>query len=364
MANGADCTTLSIERVRAKITVGSYYYVTTGLDDQSAGDVLSFNINRSRGQPIATLSCQLAVWIDNSGALESFETAENNMGERIIVEAGALPADANDNFDNLPRLFTGYVTNVRESPHWSDARKYILDISAEDEFAKMRYLGRFSRRFKIGDDAFAVITGGKRRQGGNMTLLNRVPAGRRGLEFIHARNSGLENSPLIKTPDTKPDTPQGVKTAGSATDESSTGNYRAEPSKVYAKSGSIVYVDIIDTTTGEAIDVSSLQYTAGNGCLFCMNPAQQYFSGGGGTGAGVRPGADSFPLSWVPGSSTDSNATGVTVTVTGDYPAKLTFIHPQDGGTATIEFDIIPPHSHRNMGDGGPAVAVYDAFGV
>ena len=276
MANGADCTTLSIERVRAKIQIGSYYYVTTGLDDNAAGDIISFTINKARGQPIGTMNCQLAVWIDNDDALESFETVEDNMGEKVIVNAGALAADAVDSFNNLPTLFTGYVTSVRESPHWSDARKYILDITAEDIFARMKYMGKFSRRFKYADDAFATINGGIRRQGGNMTRLQRVPAGRRGIDFVDSGNdSSVDKTPLVKTPDWKPPTPVGVsRIRGSeydtGADTSST--YRFEPSTASVREGSVLNLSVYQQAsdgTYQKVDLSAQSRTAN--CIFHCN---------------------------------------------------------------------------------------------
>jgi len=357
MANGADCTTLSIERIRAKIQIGSYYYVTTGLDDNAAGDILSFTINKSRSQPIANMSCQLAVWIDNDDALESFETVENNMGEMIIVNAGALGADDPDGFDSLPRLFTGYVTGVREQPHWSDARKYILDVTAEDVFARMRYMGKFSRRFKYADDAFATINSGVRRQGGNMTRLQRVPAGRKGVEYRHAGNSSLESSPLIKTPDWKPKTPEGVsKIKGSVADTSATSySIEAEPPNLTMgkpEDSAVVNFYRISENDREKIPVTTVKEMQ-ECCCFLNEPAPngEY---------GLKEGDTSRSLSW----ESDPNGDGIIVRMQQAIPSRLTFVDPVTGAIANVQVDVIPPHDHRDMTRGGPAVAVYDTFGV
>lgn len=362
-----DCTNLVLERVRARIEMAGFHYVTTGLDNTAAGDILSFSLNKSRGQSTASLSCQLAVWINNSAALESFNYVEDNMGHRIILKAGALVGEPQDEFAGLPTLFTGYVVNVREQPHWSDARKYILDVQAEDVFAKMKYMGKFSRRFKIKDEAFATINGGKRRQGGNMTNLYRIPPGRKGLSFIHAGSTGgNEHSSLIKTPDYKPKSPEGIKkSTGSARTSEAAASLRAEPSKTYAKKGDAVFIQIIDRSTGEAVDVAAKAQAAGAGCVMCCDPPPQALQTGSSSGgSGIKFGENTFPVKCVTGSSQDPTAKGFEVTITGDYPARLTYIDPQTGETATVEFDIVPPHTHRDMTGGGPAVSVYDAYGV
>lgn len=354
MANGADCTTLSIERIRAKIQIGSYYYVTTGLDDNAAGDIISFTINKSRGQPISTMNCQLAVWIDNDNALESFETVEDNMGERVVVMAGALEADAVDSFTNLPTLFTGYITSVRENPHWSDARKYILDVTAEDVFARMKYMGKFSRRFKYADDAFATINGGVRRQGGNMTRLQRVPPGRKGIDFVESGNdASMDRTPLVKTPDYKPKTPEGVsriKGSPYETGSDSSSTYRMSPSNVAAGPGSVLSVKVSEQSsdgTYSNVDLESKSRTAN--CIFNCN------------GQGLRTGDDpNLPVKY---ELTDSETATFTVKAVHAH-TTIMYIDPQTGGTAVLNIEGIPPHDHRDMDRGGPAVAVYDTFGV
>lgn len=360
---GQNCTDLSIVRIRAKITIGSYYYVTTGLDGNAAGDVISFSVNASRGQPTAKLSCQVAALFDRTGLIPEFGGDEENMGERIIVRAGSLlPEQEDDDFSSLPTLFTGYITSVRTSPHWSERDKQILDITAEDEFTKFQYQGKISRRFKVKDDAFAVITGGKRRQGGQMTKLKRVPAGRNGIDYIESGSTGnMEHSPLIKTPDYKAKTPSGAKAhnvkGSSENGESDSEQYRFDPpGKITMQQGQVSEF-IVRDSTGDKVKLNDI-----NSTTFCMchvTPAPSYFDGSASTGTGLRFGQETYPIK-----ITLTSDDKIRVVVTGTYPAVLTFVHPQDGGTCSLDFDVIPPHSHRDMSAGGPAVGVYDTYGV
>lgn len=358
------CVPITLERVRARIEIGSNYFVTTGTDAAAAGDIMSFSINASRGQPISTFRCQLVVKL-SSNVMEDVDYAENNLGRQIVVYAGV--GEQPD--QNLPRLFTGYVTNMTTDPHWDDARKFILNVSGEDTFALMKY-NKFSRRFKTQDDAFAVITDGKRREGGRMTQLRRIPAGKAGVDWIAAGGGTPgygEHSPLIRTPDPQGLSPNASRPGSRQTkDTDYQGRYRFEPQHVYANAGDRIFVKIIDEKTGEEVDPTALQYTEGTRCLFCMNPSPSSFeTGTTSTSAGMKVGDPSYPITLKQyGSSVDLTAKGVEFIVTGDYPAKITFIHPITAGTCTINFHQIPPHDHRDLPRGGPAVGSYDVYQV
>lgn len=362
MANGDCTTTLGIELVRSKITIGPYYYVTPGSDSDASGEVMSFNINKTRGQNIGTLNCQLSVWISEAGAMEALHTAQDNMGEQIIVQGGALIPGGSENLDDLPTLFTGYIISVRESPHWNDARKYLLDIQAEDIFAKMKYGPRFSRRFKLGDDAFAVITGGQHRKGGQMTTLKRRPGGKKGVSWVDTSSSApgaMDHSPLIKTPDAQHKRPKGSNPSnlkGAKNSSSSeTKSYYTKPSVVYADAGSKVSVVVFDSD-GEELDLQQLNRTVGTGCILHCDPAPRDLNGSSWYGTGMKFDSKTWPLTV----RLDSTANVFEFTVVAEHPCKVTFVHPEDGGVATIEFDVIPPHDHRRITQGGPAVGAYD----
>lgn len=363
----ADCIPITLEKVRARIEVGPHYYVTTGTDDSSSGDIISFSVSKARGQFVAQFKCQLSVWFD-SGALESINEIDSNLGQKIVVYAGV----GNESSQNLPKLFTGYVTGATQDPHWEDSRKFLLNITGEDEFAKIKYGDKFSRRFKSGDDAYAVITGGTHRSGGSMTKLRRVPAGSRGVEMNEGGSAtpGLgDHSPLIKTPDPQGKSPDGAKlnTKKDPKDNSSDfTSVRFEPVHVYANAGDVLFAKVIDESTGEEVDPAELQKVVGEGCLLCMSPPPAAFVTGSiqDTAEGLKAGEETFPIKVKYGSDTDPSAKGFQFTVTGDYPAKVTFIHPLTAASTTIHFHQIPPHDHRDMPRGGPAVGSYDVFQV
>ena len=355
----ADCVDIKLERIRAHIQIGNHYYVTTGTDYNAAGDIMSFSINKSRGQAIATFRCQLSVWADAPIAGD-LETTDNNVGERVIVHAGV-----GENSDtNLPRLFTGYVTNITQDPHWDDARKYILNISGEDEFALMKYGNKFSRRFKAGDDSFAVITGGRRREGGHMTKLRRVPPGKRGVENIAAgSNESMEHSPLIRTPDPQGLSPNAASPGSSAESETAKSPIRFSQSNAYMSSGDKIFVTAEDED-GNILDPNTLKNTEGTKCLCCCNPPPSSFDKSGGTtkAEGLDEGKKTYPVAVK--YTTQGGKGGFEFTVTGDYPSKVTFIHPLTGQSCTITFNQVPPHSHESIPQGGPAKGSYDVFQV
>jgi hypothetical protein len=351
MADG--CPTIQLEKINARIEVSSFVYTTPGRLANSSGDVMSFSINKARGQPVGTLQCQVIAWV-NDNPIGALSTAEDNLGDVIIVSAGVG--------DDLARLFTGYITGVRQTPHWNDARKYILDISAEDVFAKMKY-GKFSRRFKTQDDPYAVITGGHRRQGANLTRLKRIPAGHKGVNYIHGTSAGaMEHSPLIKTPDHISKSPKGVTPGlGGSRGTSTTGQYRVEPRSTTVYPGATVSVQIIDQATGEPINPQELETLSGKGCLCHLTSGKaQPLAGGGEAATGLVPGEKYFPC-WFEWGDNNSLVFHIVGAVS---PIGVTFVHPLDSGTASIEFEMVPPHDHSNMGRGGPGVAVFDTFGI
>jgi len=348
------CTNLKLQKVTGAIYVGNYLYCTPGRVESSMGDLLSFNLSRTRGQPVASL--QVSVLADLNFANPG-SSVSNNLGERVILKAGT-----GDSLATLPTLFTGYIVGVRKRPSLSDARKIILDITAEDEFAKIRYGGKFTRRVKLKDSAYAVITGGQRRQDGNMTLLKRVPAGKSGVSFISAESSGMENSPLIRTPDPQGKSPSGTTSSSSNAkdDGSESKSLVAEPKSVVASAGSQVSVTIRDQITGKPIDLSACQDMSSSGCLCHITPAPTLFSGESVSRTGLQAGVSAFPLMYE--IKTDGTNTYFVFQVTGDLTSKATFVHPKTGVTCSVEFSVVPMHDHRDANRGGPAVGSFDSF--
>jgi hypothetical protein len=285
----------------------------------------------------------------------------NNLGDKIEVKAGV-----GTDLGNLPTLFTGYVTGMKTRPHWSDSRRILIDYVAEDVFVKMRVGPKFTRRFKMTEDAFAVITTGHRRQAGEMTRAHKVAAGKKGISDVSSGSSlGSEHSPLIKTPDPQGKSPKGSPAPSSSGRESDASKVplRMEPPSAWVSAGMRIFVQIMEVESGRLIDVAQCEAMAA--CCCHCNPAPKSFSGSrGNKKSGMTVGEKAFPVSVNIGTPADPSAKGYEFTITGDYPAQVTFVHPRTGQTCSIKFDIIPPHDHRDIARGGPAVGSYDVFQI
>ena len=118
-------------------------------------------------------------------------------------------------------------------------------------------------------------------------------------------------------------------------------------------------MQIMDKTTGNVIDLPTLQSMVSKSCMFFCNPAPMALEGGGGGTviAGMEPGVKAFPITL-----SELTADGAIFFVTGDYPARITFVHCITGATCNIDFLMIPPHAHDRLTTGGPAYASYNSF--
>ena len=52
------------------------------------------------------------------------------------------------------------------------------------------------------------------------------------------------------------------------------------------------------------------------------------------------------------------------IIITGDHPAFILYRDPDTDETAAVNVGIVPPHNHRDVGRGGPAVDNYDVFKI
>jgi hypothetical protein len=352
--------TLELEKISAVIQVGAHVFSTPGRMDKSAGDITSFSITRNRNSPTTQLSCSFSAWIDPQ-FMSGNIAINDNLGDRIVVKAG-VGTDLNA----LPTLFTGYVTGMKTRPHWNDARRIMVDYVAEDEFVKLRVSPKFSRRFKMTDDAFAIIMSGHRRQAGEMSRAHKVAAGKQGITQLDSGSSmGTGHSPLIKTPDPQGKSPKGAAPSTSSGSESDASKVplRMEPAQAWVSAGMRIFVQIMEVESGRIVDVAQCESMAA--CCCHCNPAPKAFSGSrGDKKSGMTVGEKAFPVSVNIGTPADPSAKGYEFTVTGDYPAQITFVHPRTGQTCSLKFDIIPPHDHRDIARGGPAVGSYDVFQI
>lgn len=370
-----------IEKVFAKVKIGNIEFGTPR-EGTKPNYILSFNINSSRGQPIAQCRCQLVY--DVSGGGLSFGS-NTGLGTKItIYGSDTVSGDDDDSSANI-QLFTGYITHVSQEPHWESAGKVILNISAEDVLTRLKNQ-KVSRRFKIVDEAYAVITGGERHSEGPLAAklamvdIEQMPAS--------VTQGVLQNSPLQKTPELlgglsqagfaaaeRNPIPTGSKEQSIPTPNPDYSNYKFKPDSVYASSGDVIIAQVIHKTTNMVIDVKSLDNIVGvegKGLLFCI-PCLTSTNPSTGEASPVTDKEqcvvqlgqkESYPISVRLGMEGRDDFSGFEITVTSDYPAVLTFVHPMDGQQARLTIMPVPIHDHRTMSRGGPAVGSYDVFQV
>ena len=80
--------------------------------------ILSFNVNKNRGQP-GTFSASIKVSVSDI----------ENMQGKLNITAGRK--------DNENKIFTGYIKNVVPSPCWDDPAFFIVNLSGVDELFKL-----------------------------------------------------------------------------------------------------------------------------------------------------------------------------------------------------------------------------------
>jgi len=364
----ADCARIQRQIVRAQVKIGRLSWGVPGSPHAVNGHLVSLNISKSRGSPVAKMSCTLHTWITTNYE-RILEVQDSGLGAVIYAFGGRVddPKTA-----ALPQLFTGYVKDIKVNPHWSDSRIVILDVEAEDVFSKM-FNTKYSRRFKMKDAAFAIITGGNRRQGGKMNELRR---GQKSSSRFEQKATGSdqfgENSPLIKTPDPLNRTPKGRSPSSRSGKKDQKIYYRFMPQHLIMKPGDRAIVKLMDDedeqrTVGEGpefdIDVNSYKPT----CLCFMSPKFEGGSGGGSSFKAVditKPGGSPGSITIIPKYHKEFGelAGAFLVQMKDWYPFKIVYIDPDTKGTATLDVAVVYPHDHRDISRGGPGIGVYDTF--
>ena len=359
-----ECPEIIIERIRAVISFGGAVFVTPGSATAHDGYIKSFNVHKARTQPTATMSCEIDVLFTSAEKImKGIEVTSNNVGAMITVRAG-VSQDGSDT--GVPLIFTGYIMSVRRTPNFNDAKRFVLSISAEDVFVKMKHM-KYSRRFKMTDEAFAVITSGIRRQGGPMTHLKRTPGGERGIDKIDSGSSSTvagEHSPLVRTPDPQNLSPSPFKATGKSNRNDPSADattYEWEIKEMFGTKGARIFNRVLATDTKLPVDPTKLDRMS---CLCHMTPKPRPLgsSASASTGTGMLSGVEYFPAMIEYVTSGKADGIGFIITLTGDYPCKITFVHPVGGATCTMDINVVPPHDHRDAATGGPAVGVYDAW--
>lgn len=367
------CPIIEEQIIRSQVTIESLSWGVPGSTEAQDGHVLSFSISKSRGNPVGQMSCTLETWI-KSDVSRITSVEDNGLGACIRVYGGKVKSPSGY---SLPQLFTGYIKDIKLDPHWDDARKVIMSITAEDVFVKLRR-HKFSRRFKMKDAAFAIITDGNRRIGGNMNQLRRGQ--RSGSNYQNAASGADqfgENSPLIKTPDFKPKTPQGRYVNSGKAQPDTPVTYRFAPSHIIMKPGDRVVVKLMDEQNkqrkignGKEFDLDTSAYKPS--CFCYMNP--NFDSTAGNKSQGIAGGFKALDITKGDGSpgsvsiipsdhaTLGKSAGSFLIKMKDWYPFKIIYIDPETKGTASLDVAVVYPHDHRDISRGGPAVGVYDTM--
>lgn len=123
--------TITKQRVRAKIKFGNITVETP--------DVVSFSVNRSRGQISANFSASVRV------GYEEIDSSTEILAETIVIEAGAIGVGCGT--AGLKTIFTGTVEKCVVNPIRTDASKVMLNLAGRD-FLSILEGQKINRRLK------------------------------------------------------------------------------------------------------------------------------------------------------------------------------------------------------------------------
>lgn len=363
-----ECPTLVHEKARARIEVAGMSFGTPGSGYDIHGYINSFNINKARGNQISTMSAQIEIWIKYP--VGTLMVTSDGLGPTITVDGGTSVG--------MPRLFTGYIKSIKGDPHFNDARKYILSISAEDVFTKMRN-SKYSRRFKMDKAAFALIRGGERKKTGRMKQLERVnknhPVKRIKVKSLIDHQQG--HSPLYRTPEGRNrKTPNG-RSPNRLEDTESLENqyvYTFSPSLVHLQPGQCAILNLYDETGNERLVVTESDFDSGKGglafdsevpesCMCFIDPT----IGGGSLSVNPKSGLDHRPASFrvissegTPDLWDPTTTYGKFIVCMNDWLAcTAIYVDPDTKALAKADIVPVPIHDHSSMSQGGPVSATY-----
>lgn len=130
---------IEIVKIRAVIVVGELRFTTPS--DTSDGQVISFNINKSRSQ-ISTFSASVKV---------KYKSIINRLTNgKVSIMAGVE--------GNLNTIFTGYIKRASITPCWEDPAYVSLNMDGSDVLSNLEGK-KFSRRCRATKSTWVSITG-------------------------------------------------------------------------------------------------------------------------------------------------------------------------------------------------------------
>jgi len=167
------CANITIEKIRAEITIGDKTFVTP--------DIKSFNVTRSRSQLASTFSVSVEVPLT-----QKFAT-----GEQVVIRAGTE--------GNEQTIFTGSVRSVTVNPAFEKASSFVVNLSGADKFQELEGKNISRRQRTRAAQTFAAITQVTKKPQKGISYDKKI-GGQGGSATVHASDTDLrENSKLVST---------------------------------------------------------------------------------------------------------------------------------------------------------------------
>jgi hypothetical protein len=295
------CANITIEKIRAEITVGDKIFVTP--------DIKSFNVTRARSQLASTFSASIEVPLT-----QKFAT-----GEQVVIRAGTE--------GNEQTIFTGSVRSVTVNPAFERATSYIINLSGADKFQELEGKNISRRQRTRAAQTFAAITQVTKKPQKGISYDKRI-GGQSGSATVQAEDTNIrENSKLVRT-----DRPS-WEPLHNAKDPEEVENERT------GTGGGL----------GEALTIrpSSIAIPVGGSVRFRIQNV-------------VYTGGDSWTVSDTAVGTIQDKADGTAIyTQVGLGENVITFTDNSAGIQGTATAVGIPIHDHSSLGQGGPAFGVY-----
>jgi hypothetical protein len=298
----ASCANITIEKIRAEITIGDKTFVTP--------DIKSFNVQRSRTALAATFSASIEVPVT-----QQFAT-----GEQIVIRAGTE--------GNEQTIFTGTVRSVTVNPAFERATSYIVNLSGADRFQELEGKNVSRRQRTRAAQTFAAIT-------------QVTPKPQKGISY-DVRIGGQGGSARVTATDT---------------------NVRENPKLVRTERPH--YDPLNNTKKPEEIeDERDTSLTGGGGSTLGVRPASVAIPVNGSVrfrveNATYAPG-DTWAVSDTRVGTIVDRMDGTAIyTQLALGENVVTFRDSSAGNVGTATALGIPVHDHSNLGQGGPAFGVY-----
>ena len=297
----ASCANITLEKIRAEITIGDKTFETP--------DIKSFSISRARSQLAATFSASLQVPVT-----QRFAT-----GEQVVIRAGTE--------GNLQTIFTGEVRTVTVNPAFERADSYVINLAGSDRFSRLEGRNISRRQRTRPAQTFAAITQVTAKPQKGISLDKRIGGGGGSSRITAAGTNLRENSKVVKT-----DRPSWDPLHNTKEPE------EVQRGDIASGSGSSNVLDIRP---------KSIAIPVGGQVRFRITDA-------------VYVAGDTWAVSDTGiGTITDLNDGTALYTQVGLGENVITFTDASASQTGTATAVGIPIHDHSNLGQGGPAFGVY-----